>query len=61
MRTFVRLRELLASNAELNRRLDDLERNYDAKFKVVFDAIRSLLSTDTAKKKPIGFRSKPPK
>ena len=37
MRTFVRLRQILASNADLNRRLDDLERNYDEKFKIVFE------------------------
>jgi hypothetical protein len=58
MRTFVRLREMLASNAELNRRLDDLERNYDAKFKVVFDAIRGLLEPVNPKTKRIGFRPK---
>lgn len=56
MRTFVRLRELLATNAELSRRLEDLERNYDAKFKVVFDAIRSLLSSRDRKIGRIGFR-----
>ena len=58
MRTFVRLRELLASNAELNHRLDDLERNYDAKFKVVFDAIRTLLAAPEQKTRRIGFRPK---
>jgi hypothetical protein len=44
MRTFVRLREMLASNAELSRRLDELESKYDRQFKVVFDAIRQLMS-----------------
>jgi ORF6N domain len=58
MRTFVRLRELLASNADLNRRLDDLERNYDAQFKIVFDAIRTLLSAPDKTTRKIGFRGK---
>ena len=58
MRTFVRLRELLASNAELNRRLDDLEQNYDTKFRVVFDAIRTLLNSPDKKTRKIGFRPK---
>lgn len=58
MRTFVRLRELLASNADLNRRLDDLERNYDARFKIVFDAIRTLLRPPRKKTRRIGFRGK---
>ncbi len=43
MRAFVRLRELLASHKELSRRLEELERRYDAQFKVVFDAIRALM------------------
>jgi len=43
MRTFVRLREILASHAELARKLDTLEKKYDTQFKVVFDAIRKLM------------------
>ena len=42
VRAFVRLRQMLASNADLARKLDTLERKYDAQFKVVFDAIRQL-------------------
>jgi hypothetical protein len=41
MRTFVRLRQMLASNETLIERLDELEENYDAKFKIVFRAIHS--------------------
>jgi hypothetical protein len=55
MRTFVRLRELLTSNAELVRRLDDLEETYDENFRVVFKAIRQLMTSSAAKRKPIGF------
>lgn len=43
MRAFVRLRRLLATNAELSRKLAALESKYDAQFKVVFDAIRELM------------------
>lgn len=56
VRTFVHLRELLASNAELSRRLDALEERYDKQFKVVFDAIRQLLQPPEKPKNPIGFR-----
>ena len=45
MRAFVKLRQMLASNAELSRRLDELESKYDKQFKVVFDAIRQLMAT----------------
>jgi hypothetical protein len=57
MRTFVRLRRLLASNAELHRRLDELERKYDKQFKVVFDAIRELMEPPEKPSKRIGFHS----
>jgi hypothetical protein len=43
MRTFVRLRRILASHAELARKLEALEMKYDAQFKIVFDAIRELM------------------
>jgi hypothetical protein len=55
MRVFVRLRQMLASNAELARKLDALEKKYDAQFKVVFDAIRQLMAPPEAKKRKIGF------
>lgn len=56
MRAFVHLRQLLASNAELARRLDDLERKYDAQFKVVFDAIRKLMTPPEPPRRSIGFQ-----
>ena len=55
MRAFVRLRQMVSANAELARRLDSLERRYDAQFKVVFDAIRDLMAPPQGKKRPIGF------
>jgi hypothetical protein len=58
MRTFVRLRQMLASNAELARELAELERKYDRQFKVVFEAIRQLMTPPLSKAKQIGFRSK---
>ena len=58
MRAFVKLRQMLASNAELARRLNQLEGKYDRQFKVVFDAIRQLMTSPPAKTKPIGFRPK---
>jgi len=58
MRAFVKLRQMLASNAELSRRLDELESKYDRQFKVVFDAIRQLMSSPARERKQIGFRAK---
>ena len=50
MRTFVKLREMLASNAQLSRKLNALEKKYDSQFKAVFDAIRQLMAPPAAKK-----------
>jgi len=55
MRVFVRLRRMLADNAELSRRLAALERKYDGQFKVVFDAIRALMKSEEKPKRKIGF------
>lgn len=44
MRAFVRLREMLLSNADLARQLGMLEKKYDSQFKVVFEAIRQLMT-----------------
>jgi hypothetical protein len=56
MRAFVRLRQMLASNAELSRKLVILEKKYDIQFKAVFDAIRELMTPlEPKKKRVIGF------
>ncbi|HHT9114448.1 MAG: ORF6N domain-containing protein [Planctomycetes bacterium] len=55
VRAFVRLRQMLASNADLARKLDTLERKYDAQFKVVFEAIRQLMTPPEPKRQQIGF------
>ena len=57
MRVFVRLRQMLRSNAQLAEKLDALERRHDAKFKVVFQAIRQLVALPRPVSTPrrIGF------
>ena len=56
IRTFVRLRQMLASHAELSRKLNELEKKYDEQFKVVFQAIRGLMTPSEPKKRKIGFK-----
>jgi hypothetical protein len=60
MRAFVRLRRLLQQNAELVAKLNALERKYDAQFRVVFDAIRELMSPPVKPRRGIGFRAEKP-
>jgi hypothetical protein len=56
MRAFVRLRAMLTGHAELARKLDELEKKYDAQFSVVFDAIRQLMApSPIGPKRRIGF------
>jgi hypothetical protein len=55
MRAFVQLRRMLASNEDLARKLAALEKKYDAQFKVVFDAIRQLMTPPEPNKRKIGF------
>ena len=56
MRAFIRLRQMLASHAELARKLDALEKKYDAQFKEVFEAIRQLMAPPEPKRRTMGFR-----
>ena len=57
MRAFVRLKQMLSQNVELARKLDALEKKYDAQFKIVFDAIRKLMTPPEPKRRQIGFRN----
>ena len=57
MRTFTKVREMLITHKDLTKRLDELEKKYDAQFRSVFDAIRQLMAPPPeTKKRKIGFR-----
>ena len=55
MRTFTRLREMLAGHKELQKKIEAMEKKYDEQFRVVFEAIRQLLKEDEKPKRKIGF------
>ncbi len=56
VRTFVRLRQLLASHAELARRVEAMEKKYDRRFRVVFEAVKQLMAPErSAAGRKIGF------
>jgi len=57
MRAFVKLREILAGNKDLARKLDAMEKKYDAQFRIVFDAIRKLMEVPEKPKRRIGFKA----
>lgn len=56
MRAFVRLRQVMSTQADLVRRLDELEERYDGQFKVVFDALRRLMTPSEGPNRRIGFK-----
>lgn len=58
MRTFAKLRGILLANRDLSHRLDNLEKRYDAQFKVVFDAIRQLMAPSEPPHRRIGFHAR---
>ncbi len=55
MRAFVKLREIIVSNKDLARKLNELEKKYDTQFRIVFDAIRELMKPPERKHRKIGF------
>jgi hypothetical protein len=61
MRAFVRFRRLLSTHKELAKKLIELERRYDAQLKVVFEALRELMTPPDPKTKRIGFHREPVK
>jgi hypothetical protein len=58
MRTFVRLREIMATHEELARKIEEMERKYDSQFAMVFEAIRELIDSPEPKRKEIGFHAR---
>jgi hypothetical protein len=61
MRAFVQLRAILSTHADLAQKLEELEKKYDAQFRVVFDAIRQLMTPPEPPRKPMGFHVKEPR
>jgi len=57
MRTFVRLRQILATHKDIAEKLQAMERKYDKRFKVVFEILRRLMAPPPGPKRPIGFVS----
>ena len=55
VKVFVSLRQMIASNRELAKRLDELEKKYDSQFRIVFDAIRQLMTPVDKETRKIGF------
>lgn len=58
MRAFVKLREMIASHKDLEKKLNELEKKFDGQFQIVFEAIRQLMVIEAKPKKKIGFIAK---
>ncbi len=55
MRTFTKIREMLATHENLRRKIEEMEKKYDYQFKVVFDAIKQMIEPPQKTKRKIGF------
>ena len=58
MRTFVKLRQILADNSLLRRKIESMERKYDEKFQQVFTVLKYMIAEETKPKQPFGFHRK---
>jgi phage regulator Rha-like protein len=57
MRTFTKLREMIASHKDLTKKLNELEKKYDGQFQIVFEAIRQIIEVEDKPKRKIGYVS----
>ena len=55
VKAFIKLRQMLASNAALARKIRAMEKKYDEQFKVVFEAIYKLMEPPQKERRKIGF------
>jgi len=55
MRTFVKLREILATNSALRRKIEAMERRYDEQFKLVFKILSEMVMPTPKPKSQIGY------
>ena len=55
MRTFTKLREMIDSNKELRKKIEDVEKKYDKQFQIVFDTIKQLIEPEVKPKRKVGF------
>ena len=55
MRAFMQLRQMLSTNEDLKRKIEQMESKYDEQFGIVFEAIKQLIDTESEPKRKIGF------
>ncbi len=58
MRTFTKLRQMLSTHEELKIKIESIEKKYDSQFRIVFDAIKELITEDMKPERKIGFERK---
>lgn len=55
MRAFVKLREMISTHKDLLNKVESMEKKYDTQFKVVFEAIKTLMKPEQKPTRKIGF------
>jgi phage regulator Rha-like protein len=57
MRTFIKIKEMLVSHKDLKQKIEEMEKKYDSQFKIVFNAIKELMSAPEKPSRKIGFKT----
>ena len=57
VRAFVKLREMLISHKDLKHKIEEMEKKYDSQFKIVFNAIKELMTPAEKPARKIGFKT----
>ena len=57
VRAFVKLREMIISHKDLKQKIEEMEKKYDSQFKIVFNAIKELMTTPEKPARKIGFKT----
>jgi hypothetical protein len=58
MRTFLKFRNMLSTNEEFKRKIEDIEKRYDERFEIIFHTLDQLLTVENKPKKKIGFTAR---
>jgi len=58
MRTFSKLRQMLSAHEDIKRKIESMEKKYDSQFRIVFDAIKELITEELKPQRKIGFERK---
>ena len=58
MRTFSKLRQMLSAHEDIKKKIESMEKKYDSQFRIVFDAVKELITEELKPQRKIDFERK---